>query len=211
VSGHHLLGADRLPRCRPSGTLALAPASSPGAADRVRTLRDTKAGPRRNIAGDLLLATTRACRRRFTRTETQGPSDSVQTGCDALVEMRRHCACARPTPAPNSKRSSGSTARRPAGGRIPTRAATPSSDRVVARDGPRGSLDLLPAKSTRSRCHNRPTGQLGVVCSARRARLSNWRRAMIRSPSDSRGANARHRRTTIFSSNRVCEPSGTST
>jgi hypothetical protein len=55
VSGHHLLGADRLPRCRPSGTLAFAPASSPGAADRVRTPRDTKAGPRRNIEGDLLL------------------------------------------------------------------------------------------------------------------------------------------------------------
>lgn len=56
MSGHHLLGADRLPRCRPTGTLALAPASSPGAADRVRTPRDTKAGPRRNIADDLLLA-----------------------------------------------------------------------------------------------------------------------------------------------------------
>jgi hypothetical protein len=60
VSGHHLLGADRLPRCRPSGTLALAPASSPGAADWVRTPRDTKAGPQPNIAGDLLLANSGA-------------------------------------------------------------------------------------------------------------------------------------------------------
>jgi hypothetical protein len=34
----------------------IAAASSPGASDRVRTPRDTKAGPRRNIAGDLLLA-----------------------------------------------------------------------------------------------------------------------------------------------------------
>jgi hypothetical protein len=34
----------------------LAAASSPGAADRVRTPRDTNAGPRRDLPGDLLLA-----------------------------------------------------------------------------------------------------------------------------------------------------------